>query len=124
MESIKFHKLLQRQLKKVSPQTLELLESDDAQKLLSLISSAYEGFDEDNYLLERSLEISFNELKLYQLEQKSSYESHLNAMVSAMPDMMFLNNSDGKFLEAFVKENQDLITSQEIVGKFYKDVFP
>lgn len=103
---------------------MELLESDDAQKLLSLISSAYEDFDEDNYLLERSLEISFNELKLYQLEQKNSYESHLNAMVSAMPDMMFLNNSDGKFLEAFVKENQDLITSQEIVGKFYKDVFP
>jgi diguanylate cyclase (GGDEF)-like protein len=113
-------------LKKLSQEKRDFFEKDEELlKFVNLISTSYHEYDEHVYTLERSLEVSYGELQLLQEEQKSSYESHIKAMVSAMPDMMFFNNEDGLFLEAFVKNQASLCGSEgEIVGKLYEDVFP
>jgi diguanylate cyclase (GGDEF)-like protein len=41
-----------------------------------------------------------------------------------MPDVMFLNNEDGKFLEVFINSESGLYPKDRLIGKFYKDIFP
>jgi diguanylate cyclase (GGDEF)-like protein len=126
LESTNTHSLVSRQLKKLSTEKRNLFEKDEEfLKFVDLVSTTYQEYDKYIYLLERSLEVSYGELQLLQEEQKSSYESYIKAMVSAMPDMMFFNNEEGVFLEAFVKKQESLCGSEgEIVGKRYEDVFP
>jgi diguanylate cyclase (GGDEF)-like protein/PAS domain S-box-containing protein len=126
LENTNLHKLLLRQLNKICKNGEETLERNkDFEKFLDSISKTYKEYDEHSYTLERSLELSFEELEALQLEQKNSYESQLRAMVNAMPDMMFLNDESGMFLEVFMKEESELLLPKsQIVGKKYKDIFP
>jgi diguanylate cyclase (GGDEF)-like protein len=125
LASTKLHKLVERQLKKISPERQNALREDaEFLKFVNLISTSYHEYDEHVYTLERSLEVSYGELQLLQERQKSSYESHINAMVSAMPDMMFLNNEEGIFLEAFKEKGSLCDAEVEIVGKSYEEIFP
>lgn len=126
MEKSKLHKLLLRQLNKICTNVEESLEHNkEFEKFLDSVSKTYEEYDEHSYTLERSLELSFEELEVLQKEQKSSYDAQLKAMVHAMPDMMFLNDEDSVFLEVFAKDDSELYVSKEsILGKTYKDIFP
>lgn len=126
MENTNRHSLVSRQLKKLSTEKQKEFKKDEAfLKFLDLVTTTYQEYDQHVYLLERSLEVSYGELQLLQEEQKSSYQSHMRAMIRAMPDMMFLNNESGQFLEAFVKKQDSLCGIQrDIVGQFYEDVFP
>ncbi|CAA6822252.1 MAG: diguanylate cyclase/phosphodiesterase (GGDEF & EAL domains) with PAS/PAC sensor(s) [uncultured Sulfurovum sp.] len=120
------HKLLLRQLNRICKNTEErLVENQNFEELLTFVSKTYEEYDDNVYILERALKLSCEELELLQLAQKKSYDSHTNAMVMAMPDMMFLNNEEGLFLEAFMKKKESLFLGKlEIIGNYYKDFFP
>jgi len=126
LENINTHALVLRQLKKLSKEKRALLTSDEAfLKFLDLVSMTYQEYDEHVYILERSLEVSYSELQSLQEEQKSSYESHMRAMIRVIPDIIFLNNEEGLFLEAFVKKKGSIGSDEaEIVGRFYEDIFP
>ena len=121
--SISLHKLLKRQLEKfdiTSFQNPNILE-----KLLEVISQTYTELDEHIYTLERSLNISSEEMNKMYREQKKSFNSHLNAIIKAMPDIMFLNDEDGKFLEVFISDESNFyISKHELLGKCYQDIFP
>ncbi len=124
--SISLHKLLKRQLEKFNLTNLETpINPDILKKILELISQTYTELDTHIYTLERSLNISSEEMNKIYKEQKRSFNSHINAIIKAMPDMMFLNNEDGKFLEVFISDDSDLyISKDELLGKCYKDIFP
>ncbi len=97
----------------------------DFEKFLDSVSKTYEEYDEYAYTLERSLELSFEELELLRLKQKSSYEAQLKAIVNAMPDIIFLNNEEGIFLDVFSRKDDDFYVSRsEIIGKSYREIFP
>ncbi|MBV7316145.1 GGDEF domain-containing protein [Shewanella sp. NIFS-20-20] len=70
------HRLLKRQLKKVFPQGL----ADDPQLalLIDLVDQAYHDFTEEQMIIERSLDLSSNEL--------NTKNANLNALLNAMPD--------------------------------------
>ncbi|CAA6809771.1 MAG: diguanylate cyclase/phosphodiesterase (GGDEF & EAL domains) with PAS/PAC sensor(s) [uncultured Sulfurovum sp.] len=126
MANSKLHTLLLRQLNKICKNGEKRLEeNENFEKFLHSISKTYEEYDQHSYTLERSLELSFEELETLQLKEKSSYETRLKAMVEAMPDMMFLTNEEGVFLEAFSQKDEVLFPSSlDIIGKNYDEVFP
>ena len=105
----KMHSLLKRQLKKIfgSAETIP----KDFQEILGVINEAYFNFDADRLLLERSIEISSQEL----LETNSQMRS----IFQAIPDMFLRIDADGKVLECKIPANNTFshIHPNEIVGK-------
>ena len=125
MESYNLHKLLKRQLKKSYITEGIPLNAKSLVDFLETISKTYTEYDEYNYILERSLELSLEEMELLQKEQQNSFESRLKAIIGAMPDIMFLNDEEGRFLEVFVRHEDELyLPKEEILSKRYEDIFP
>jgi len=120
------HRLLKRQLKKFNLHNLNSpIPPNRIKELLSVVSQTYTELDEYNYTLERSLTISSEEMNRLYKQKTDSFNSHLQAIIKAMPDIMFLNDEDGKFLEVFVSHENDLYIPKEfLLNKYYKDIFP
>ncbi|MGD1042808.1 MAG: PAS domain S-box protein [Sedimentisphaerales bacterium] len=105
----KMHSLLRRQIKKMFGSADNI--PKDFQEIIGVINEAYFNFDADRLLLERSIEISSQEL----LEANSQMRS----IFQAMPDMILRIDADGKILECKIPVNQAFshIHPNEIVGK-------
>jgi len=77
------HRLLKRQISKhIKP---EHLESDEAKAFLTAVNEAYSSFEEDHKLLERTLEISSNELFKVNLELDNA-KGELEQLVTDLRD--------------------------------------
>jgi PAS domain S-box-containing protein len=105
----KIHSLLRRQIKKIfsSAETIP----KDFQDILGVINEAYFNFDEDRLLLERSIEISSQELV--------EANSQMRSIFQALPDMFLRIDTDGKILQCKIPANNTFshIHPNEIVGK-------
>lgn len=67
------HPTLKRQLKRVGADENQPPSAEAWQALLTRINNAYQGADQERYVLERSLNISSNEMqKLYENLKRSS----------------------------------------------------
>ncbi|MTI87094.1 MAG: hypothetical protein FH748_03905 [Balneolaceae bacterium] len=99
---MKYHKLLQRQIKK-SIGTLDTA-SDKLKQLLKWVSQAYNDFEEDRSLLERSLELTSSEL----VERNNSLQAE-NAKLIEVQEKLIQKE---KKLKASVDEKEILL--QEI----------
>jgi PAS domain S-box-containing protein len=105
----KMHSLLRRQLKKIFGS------ADDAPKnfdeIVKVVNEAYFNFDEDRLLLERSIEISSQELV--------EANSQMRSIFQAIPDMFLRIDANGKILECKIPANNAFshIHPNEIVGK-------
>ncbi|KRT56546.1 putative bifunctional diguanylate cyclase/phosphodiesterase [endosymbiont of Ridgeia piscesae] len=119
------HRLLTRQLRKLSLSPDQPPEPASWQELLSRIDQAYHDADQDRYTLERSLTLSSEEMQTLYQRQKSSYETRLHAIVGALHDLLFLNDEDGLYLEVLTARNDLLYRpAEEIKGKTIHDIFP
>lgn len=126
LETITVHRLLEKQLKKFKIIDIETsINSDILKQVLGLVSEAYRDADADRYLLERSLKISSQELCLMNEAQKESYDCRLKAIIKAIPDLIFLNDEDGNFLEVFLSDDKDFnFVKDKLLGKCYQELFP
>ncbi|MGL0960610.1 sensor domain-containing diguanylate cyclase [Vibrio vulnificus] len=79
------HRLLQRQLRKVFPQGLP--DDPKIQLLVELVESGYQSFSEQLTILERSLDISSDEL--------NQRNQTLNSILDSLPDMSLWMDRDG-----------------------------
>ena len=119
------HRLLARQLKKLGLSKDQVPSEKQWAKLLNTIEKSYEASDQDRYTLERSLTLSSEEMQVLYQKQKDTYESRLEAILNAMPDVLFLLNEDIKCLEVMsgnkriLKENISMA-----LGKYAHEVFP
>ncbi|MBL3591663.1 MAG: diguanylate cyclase [gamma proteobacterium endosymbiont of Lamellibrachia anaximandri] len=122
------HRLLRRQLKKIglnpaseSPPTL-----DQWRKLLQHINRAYGQSDQDRYTLERSMTISSDEMHELYKRLKDSTEARLGAIANALPDLLFLQDAQGIYHEAFSEARDDKLfrPENEIINKHPKEIFP
>ncbi|MCK4440644.1 MAG: EAL domain-containing protein [Sulfurovaceae bacterium] len=96
-----------------------------SKNLFSLISQTYQELDEYNYTLERSLTISAEEMNKIYKQKKNTFNSRIQAIIKAMPDIMFLNDEDGKFLEVFVSNDEVLSIPKEfLLNRYYNEIFP
>ncbi len=105
----KIHSLLRRQIKKTFGSADNI--PKDFQEILGAINEAYFNFDADRLLLERSIEISSQEL----LEANSQMRS----IFQALPDMFLRIDAEGKIFECKIPANKTFshIKANELVGK-------
>lgn len=84
-----YHRLLERQLKKLLPTNPDWL--SQLEPFLEVVNGAYLQFDDDRKMLERSLEISSSEL----IEANSD----MRAVFQAFPDIFLKITREGRILE-------------------------
>jgi transcriptional regulator with PAS, ATPase and Fis domain len=107
------HALLRRQLKRYLGETEGL--SDETQAFISAVNNAYMEFDADRRMLERSLELSSQELL--------QANSEMRVVLQVFPDLFIWLNSDGIILASKAGQVTDVSPLPESsVGKQIQDV--
>ena len=120
------HSVLLRQLKRL--QLFRDTPPDKAawQLFLDRIDATYEENDQERYTLERSLRVSSEEMQELYQQLKSSSEARIRAIAEALPDLLFLFDEEGKYLEIFAGSTPELLVKElsTLKGKHISDVLP
>ncbi|OQX30250.1 MAG: hypothetical protein B0D94_12250 [Candidatus Sedimenticola endophacoides] len=90
------HRLLARQLRKLGLEPGALPDEAGWSELLRQISAAYRQSDDDRYLLERSLQISSDEMQALLQQQRATAEGRMRALVNALPDLARIIHKKGR----------------------------
>ena len=119
------HHLLKRQLKKIGLSEKQQPETERFFALLELVEQAYVDSDENRYTLQRSLEISNEEMQTlyHRLEMRS--QQRINAITTALPDTILLIDEKGFYRDVISSgAGNDLYVSREkLLGKTVHDIF-
>ncbi|OOZ35930.1 hypothetical protein [Solemya velesiana gill symbiont] len=107
------HRLLSRQLRKLGLDTSSTPTTKQLANLLQRVSETYQQADDDRYLLERSLQISSDEMQAMFQQQKASAEGRLQALVNALPDIVFMLDEEGSYVEIVAGEEEGLYLPAE-----------
>lgn len=120
------HKLLVRQLNKLALSLKTAPTAEQWALLLTRIDQSYESADQDRYTLEGSLNISSDELKALYIKQKQSLKEREESILNAMPDLLFLIDEDGLYVDILANEDPKLLfdSKQFLIGKYIHDVLP
>lgn len=110
---VAMHSLLKRQLKRYFGESFTIPEA--WQPFVNAVNEAYRQFDIDRGMLERSLELSSEEL----LEANSE----LRAVFQANPDLMLRLDREGTILDYTAGSTSDfLLQAQQLLGKRIQDL--
>ena len=119
------HRLLARQLRKLGLDASKAPDDEHWEALLDHVSAAYQQADSDRYTLERSLQISSDEMQEMYQRQKASAEGRLQALINALPDLVFMFDEDGRYLEVIAgNEGQLFRPVEEIKGRLLSEMLP
>jgi len=111
----RIHSLLKRQIKRHLGKPDAVPETWEA--LINAVNEAYRQMDMDREMLERSLDLSSQELL--------QANSEMRAVLHAFPDLLFRTDSKGTVLDYQTSNARDLHFLQgEVVGRQISDVFP
>jgi len=113
------HSLLKRQLKKcrVNPQVL----ANECQDFLAAVNEAYRQFDADRAMLERSLDLSSQELLQANSEMRAVFERLINSNV----DGVLAFDREGRFtVWNPAMEQITGLKKSDVLGKDVLEVFP
>ncbi|WP_179117298.1 sensor domain-containing diguanylate cyclase [Solemya velum gill symbiont] len=117
------HRLLSRQLRKLDLTGSSLPDDVRWEALLQSISDTYQQADDDRYLLERSLQTSSDELQEMFQAQKATADGRLRALINTLPDLVFLLDEDGRYVDIISGDEHELVQpSMELKGKLLADV--
>lgn len=97
------HSLLKRQLKKAFGDNFLIPEG--WKDFIAMVDSAYRESDKDRYMLERSLDLSSQEL--------FETNSEMRAIFEAIPDLLFRVDHEGTILECKTGNSSDLYFARE-----------
>lgn len=107
------HNLLKRQLKKCFGDTSTL--PNDWQNFIEAVNSAYMQFDAERTMLERSLELSSQELL--------QANSEMRALILAFPDLLFRTDATGAILDFKTGSKTNLyLPYKDLIGKRIQDI--
>lgn len=115
-----------RQLKKLELFDDQGLSQQQFHKLCNLISQSYEQADQDRYILERSLKVTSEEMRGLIHSQQKNYQDRQEAIFNALPDLLFLLDENGCFLEILAEHYPYLMSekSRILVGNTLHQTFP
>ncbi len=112
--TLKLHSLLKRQLKTHFNSIDEI--PPELQRFIATVNDAYIQSDDDRNMLERSLELSSDELL--------QANSELRAIFQALPDMFFIINSSGIILDVKAGNTEDLLLRPaKLIGKGIHEIY-
>jgi PAS domain S-box-containing protein len=106
------HNLLKRQLKKYFGESITI--PAEWQKFIEAVNDAYIQSDIDRGMLERSLDLSSQEL--------IQANSEMRALIQAFPDLLFRINSNGKILEYRGGTSDLYLPPEKLIGKLIQDI--
>ena len=113
MQPGKMHSLLKRQLKRSFGDSFEMPEA--WKSFIDMVDSAYHESDMDRNMLERSLELSSQELL--------QTNSEMRAIFEVVPDIFFRVDASGKILDCKTGNTSDLPFSREdMLGRKIFDI--
>ena len=113
MQPEEMHSLLKRQLKKSFGDSFNV--PKEWKGFIDLVNSAYRESDMDRNMLERSLDLSSQELL--------QANSEMRAIFEAVPDIFFRVNADGTILDCKTGNATDLFASRDcMIGKKIYDI--
>ena len=113
MQPAKMHGLLRRQLKRCFGETFSIPE--EWRSFVDLVNSAYHESDTDRNMLERSMELSSQELL--------QANSEMRAIFEAVPDIFFRVDFSGTILDCKSANTSDLFVSRKnLIGKKIYDI--
>jgi len=104
------HRLLQRQLKRLAIDSQEAnVDSERFNKLIQLISETYKEDDATIELMQNAQKVSSEEMQELYTNQKKENRRHLDAIIAGMPDLMFLIDTKGNYLEVYAEHKEHLL---------------
>lgn len=107
------HNLLKRQLKKYFGDSFSI--PAEWQKFIDAVDNAYIQFDTDRSMLERSLDLSSQELL--------QANSDMRALIQAFPDLLFRIDPNGTILDFKTGSKTDLyLPYMNLIGKRIQDI--
>ncbi len=119
------HKVLLRQLRRLKLSTETPPDADSWSKFLHAINQSYGGHDQDRYLMERSLEISSNEMQELLSRQKNASENVIHSILQNTPAIISIKDEIGHYVLVNRRfETVFNITQNELAGKTPFDLFP
>ncbi len=119
------HNLLKRQLKKNGLSLDTFPNATNWRHLLDSINKSYEQADQDRYVLERSLSLSSTEMQELNQRLKETYKTRESAILNAFPDLLFLIDEEGTYMEVLAGNKEKLHKPEtEIIGKKIRDILP
>ena len=121
----KMHKLLQRQLKRLDINSQEkTISMERFNQLMKVVSETYKEDDVTIALMQNAQEVSSEEMQELYSTLEEENKRHLNAIISAIPDLMFLVNQEGKYLEVYANNKEHLLAApkEELLQKSIYDV--
>lgn len=120
------HRLLRRQLRHlaIDPEA-QTYDKQTFERLLALVSRSYEEDDERIALIQRSLKVSSREMRTMYKELERLSEEWTEAVLKAIPDLMFLLDVDGNFINVYDEGKTAMLhlSKEEAVGKNLYDLF-
>jgi len=112
------HRLLSRQLRKLGLSAGQAPDAASWQALLDVVERTYNGFDQDRYTLERSLEITSEEMRALHQRERTAYDAQLKTIFHALHDLIWLKNPDGIYLACNPEFERFFGASEaQIIGK-------
>lgn len=109
----KLHRLLCRQLRRQFGDQESI--PDTLQPFIEAVDSAYHEFDNDRAMVERSLEMSSNELMLA--------NTNMRAIFQALPDLFFLIDADNKVIDFKAGESSFLdLAPKDVLNQVIKNI--
>ncbi|OQX36720.1 MAG: hypothetical protein B0D96_03535 [Candidatus Sedimenticola endophacoides] len=117
------HRLLARQLRKLGLEPGALPDEAGWSELLRQISAAYRQSDDDRYLLERSLQISSDEMQALLQQQRATAEGRMRALVNALPDLVFMLDQEGRYVEVIAGDDAGLyLPADALKGRLLSEI--
>jgi PAS domain S-box-containing protein len=108
------NKLLAKQLKKFVP--ADLLTSGALNDFFAVVSGTYDHYEEDRQFIERSMDISSQELLRINLEMR--------AVFNTFPDLFYRIDLSGKILDCSAGNRLDCLDEkrENLIGRFIQDL--
>ncbi|MFT5914858.1 MAG: signal transduction histidine kinase [Flammeovirgaceae bacterium] len=121
-EKQKYHKILQRQIKKILGRNAEV--SPDMNALLEFVSETYQHYDDDRYMLERSIELSSKELVENNQGLKLQKQELENTLEELLSTQQQLEESEklAKVSQMLSESNDQLLQQQEETRAAYEEL--
>ena len=108
------HRLLQRQLKRLAIDSQETsIDKKRFNQLIKLISETYKEDDATIELMQNAQEVSSEEMQELYANQKEENRRHLDAIIAGIPDLMFLVDTEGNYLEVYAENKEHLLASSK-----------
>ncbi len=118
-------RLLARQLRKLGLTRDRPPDTAGWQAFLARVERSYEEADAERSLLERSLRVSSEEMQALYQRQRRSYEGRLHAILEALPDLLFLVDEDGRYVDVLAAQPEQLaLPAHKLIGRKLSDVLP